>query len=73
MKKVKQVKVSIEDKIKESIELKDIETTMGEDIEAVDEEVSMINLVEVVRSMTQIFYVREHMRKEGPIYLFDEM
>ncbi|RIB22321.1 hypothetical protein C2G38_2033679 [Gigaspora rosea] len=47
---------------------------MREDIEAVDEEeVSMIKLVEVVGSMARIFYEREHTRKEGPIYLFDEM
>ncbi|CAG8565237.1 25029_t:CDS:2 [Gigaspora margarita] len=73
LKKAKRVKVSIEDKIKESVELRDVETTMREDIEAVDEEVSMINLVEVVRSMARIFYKREHTWKEGPIYLFDEM
>ncbi|CAG8792916.1 31414_t:CDS:2 [Gigaspora margarita] len=73
LRKAKRVKVSIEDKIKESVELRDIETTMRKDIEAIDEEVSMINLVEVIRSMAQIFYEREHTRKEGPIYLFDEM
>ncbi|CAG8644617.1 29930_t:CDS:2 [Gigaspora margarita] len=69
----KWVKVSIEDKIKESVELRDIEITIGEDIEAVDKEVSIINLVEVVRSMARIFYEREHTQKEGPIYLFDKM
>lgn len=65
----------IETKIKESIELGDIESTMREDVEAVDgeEEVSMINFIGVIRSMARIFYEREHTRKEGPIYSFDEM
>ncbi|RIB14759.1 hypothetical protein C2G38_2194102 [Gigaspora rosea] len=68
------IKEEIENKIKEGVELRDIETIMREDIEAVDEEeVSMINLVEVVGSMARIFYERKHTRKEGPIYLFDEM
>jgi hypothetical protein len=57
------------------------EDTIGEDTEATiedtevtnEEKVSMINLTGAIKAMAKIFYEREYLRKESPIYAFDEM
>ncbi|RIB03515.1 hypothetical protein C2G38_2224849 [Gigaspora rosea] len=67
------IKKEIEAKIKEGIELGDMETIMEEEVEAINDEEGMINLVGVIRAMSRIFYKREYVQKEGPIYSFDEM
>ncbi|CAG8837415.1 33003_t:CDS:2, partial [Gigaspora margarita] len=67
------IRKEIEAKIKESIELGDMETIMKEKVEAINDEEGMINLVGVIRAMSRIFYEREYVQKEGPIYSFDEM
>ncbi|RIB07638.1 hypothetical protein C2G38_2213855 [Gigaspora rosea] len=67
------IKKEIEAKIKEGIGLGDMETIMEEEVEAINDEEGMINLVGIIRAMSRIFYEREYMQKEGPIYSFDEM
>ncbi|RIB10249.1 hypothetical protein C2G38_2206598 [Gigaspora rosea] len=67
------IRKEIEAKIKEGIELGDMETIMEEEVEAINDEEGMINLVGVIRAISRIFYEREYMQKEGPIYSFDEM
>ncbi|RIB13952.1 hypothetical protein C2G38_2324121 [Gigaspora rosea] len=58
----------------ESADEEDIDFTAKKDVDAIDEEeIRMINLVEVIKAMARIFYEREHIQKEGPLYLFDEM
>ncbi|RIB24489.1 hypothetical protein C2G38_2031825 [Gigaspora rosea] len=52
--------------------MEDARTTM-EEVEAMNEEVSMIDLVRAVEAMARIFYEREHVKKEGPIYSYDEL
>ncbi|RIB20838.1 hypothetical protein C2G38_2178254 [Gigaspora rosea] len=47
---------------------KDVGTTM-EDME----EASMIDLVGTIEAMTRIFYEKEHVKKEGPIYSYEEL
>ncbi|CAG8840365.1 3656_t:CDS:1, partial [Gigaspora margarita] len=54
------------------ITYKDIRTTM-KDMETMNEEISMINFVGSIEVMTKIFYKKEHVKKEGPIYLYDEL
>ncbi|CAG8736059.1 3970_t:CDS:2 [Gigaspora margarita] len=51
---------------------KDIGTTI-EDMETTNEKINMIDLVRAIEAMTRIFYKREHIKKEGPIYLYDKL
>ncbi|RIB03282.1 hypothetical protein C2G38_2225544, partial [Gigaspora rosea] len=67
------IRKEIEAKIKEGIELGDMETIMEEEVKAINDKEGMINLVGVIRAMSRIFYEREYVQKEGPIYSFDEM
>ncbi|RIB30499.1 hypothetical protein C2G38_2152436 [Gigaspora rosea] len=53
-----------------NVAYKDIGTTM-EDI--TNEDVSMVDLIETIKAMARIFYEREHIKKEGPIYSYDEL
>ncbi|RIB07276.1 hypothetical protein C2G38_2274799 [Gigaspora rosea] len=50
------------------ITYKDVGTTI-EDME----KASMIDLVGTIEAMTRIFYEREHVNKEGPIYSYEEL
>ncbi|RIB12203.1 hypothetical protein C2G38_2201278 [Gigaspora rosea] len=55
---------------KVNVAYKDIGTTM-EDI--TNEDVSMVDLIGTIKAMARIFYEREHIKKEGPIYSYDEL
>ncbi|RIB13863.1 hypothetical protein C2G38_2040637 [Gigaspora rosea] len=55
---------------KVNVAYKDVGTTM-EDI--TNEDVSMVDLIGTIKAMARIFYEREHIKKEGPIYSYDEL
>ncbi|RIB21449.1 hypothetical protein C2G38_2140656 [Gigaspora rosea] len=75
-KNTKRVKVSVEeaeDVVGNEVEVREevpyhVETLM-EDVEDVD----TIYLIEVVETMARTFYEKEHVKKEGPIYSYDEL
>lgn len=69
----KRVRVSVSEvEVTTREEVEDARTTMEEE-KAMNEEVSMIDLVRAVEAMARIFYEREHVKKEGPIYSYDEL
>ncbi|RIB07392.1 hypothetical protein C2G38_2214559 [Gigaspora rosea] len=59
------------------VEVEEVKVTTSEEIEenveTMDEEVSMIDLVRTIEAMSRLFYEREHVKKEGPIYSYDEL
>jgi hypothetical protein len=61
----------------ESVDEEDADEVMDEEAmdEVVDEEkVNMkIDFTGAIKAMAKILYEREHLKKEGPIYTFDEM
>ncbi|CAG8642830.1 6460_t:CDS:1, partial [Ambispora gerdemannii] len=64
---LKKVKIMDKESVDEEID----EEAIGEVIE---EEVSMkIDFTGVIKVMAKILYEREHLKKESPIYTFDEM
>ncbi|RIB20562.1 hypothetical protein C2G38_2178951 [Gigaspora rosea] len=75
-KNTKRVKVSVEeaeDVVGNEVEAREevlyhVETLM-KDVEDVD----TIYLIEVVETMARTFYEKEHVKKEGPIYSYDEL
>ncbi|CAG8815825.1 23594_t:CDS:2, partial [Gigaspora margarita] len=78
-KSTKRVKVSVEeaeDLIRNEIEATVSEEITNQDVEAVMEgveEVDTIDLIRAIETMTRTFYEREHIKKEGPIYLYNEL
>ncbi|CAG8681301.1 17123_t:CDS:2 [Gigaspora margarita] len=77
---VKRLKVTVEDDV-EVIVRESVEAAMMNEVETLnrsvetlnEEEVSMIDLIEAITAMGRFFYEREYVKKEGPIYSFDEM
>ncbi|RIB19662.1 hypothetical protein C2G38_2181202 [Gigaspora rosea] len=71
----KRLKDSVEEvevTTREEVTKKDV-GTITEDLEIIDEEVSMIHLVKTIEAMTRVFYEREHVKKEGSIYSYNEL
>src|SRR5690242_20294318 len=42
-------------------------------MKTINKEVSMVDLIKTIEVITRIFYEREHVKKEGPIYSYDEL
>ncbi|RIB25031.1 hypothetical protein C2G38_2031419 [Gigaspora rosea] len=72
----KRVRISVEEvgitSRKVDVTYKDIGTTM-EDMKTTNEDISMINLIGTIEAIAKIFYEREHVKKEGSIYSYDEL
>ncbi|RIB20050.1 hypothetical protein C2G38_2035584 [Gigaspora rosea] len=46
---------------------------VNEDVEAVNEEIGMVDLVGAIKTMARFFYDREHVTNKSPIYSYDEL
>ncbi|RIB25350.1 hypothetical protein C2G38_2031103 [Gigaspora rosea] len=66
----KRMKISVQEI--ESIR-EETQILVNEDVEAVNEEIGMVDLVGAIRTMARFFYDREHVTKKSPIYSYDEL
>ncbi|RIB12828.1 hypothetical protein C2G38_2199606 [Gigaspora rosea] len=66
----KRMKISVQEI--ESIR-EETQIPVNEDVEAVNEEIGMVDLVGAIKTMARFFYDREHVTNKSPIYSYDEL
>ncbi|CAG8814062.1 34709_t:CDS:2 [Gigaspora margarita] len=75
-KSTKRVKVSVEEVDLNRNEIETTEEVTNQDVEAVMEDVEDVGpfgLIGAIETMARTFYERKHVKKEGPIYSYNEL
>ncbi|CAG8856352.1 32552_t:CDS:1, partial [Gigaspora margarita] len=67
----KRIKISVQE-VESSIR-EETQIPVNEEVEAVNEELSIVDLIRVIETMAKIFYNREHVMNKSPIYSYDEL